>query len=467
MGSVPTPPEEVALTIVFDNLNRQTSNVKSYSIDSAYMTSTDAFSFTLYEQDLELVRNLELQPVSLYINGNLQLRGRIEITEVGGNQGLAVQCSGRDYICDMVECNVDPSMSINKDMRLEQVIKLAGHPVGIDNVRYDADVFRNQRVGAIVATSQKPGPFKTVKLKDYKANPGEGIYEFLARICVRQGATLQPTLERDTVLLAAPDYVQEPSYQIQRRINEPESSNNNVLNATAKRDFSHFPTVVLVTGKAAGGAGASRQPAATSTAKGTPNFWLHLLGAGTKDATDRQRNWATYASVLKAFKTDPKQQEFLDSIEQIEENQKNVKQVTTVSRDIQAKILQLLPTGVLAMVERFLPTNPSKQVALYRLIYLRDTLAKDTNQLANTTTRVCAEHMKDCLQYEVTVRGHRDPITDRTYTIDTVIDVSDEICNVYERLWIEHVRFSYSEGSGPITTLTCWRPDSFFIGEKA
>lgn len=458
---------EPSLKIRFTDLGRETSNVKSYSLDSAYMTSTDAFSFVLYEKDANLIRGLELQPVELYVDGNLQAVGRVEITTVGGTDGLAIQCRGRDYICDMVECNVDPAVSVNDKMKLEQVIKLAAKAVGVENVTYDAARWRNQRAGGQIQTPVPQWSFKDAPLKDYKANPGEGIYEFLSRMCVRFGATIQPTLQRDTVLLGAPDYVQEAAYSITRSFSNPGSTKNNVLNATATRDYTKFPTVVLVTGKASGGPAQTRKAAATTSNFGqirqrfspstTWEPWYPFMRFP-------EENDINIYQVKFPSEEEQKRQKFLESLREAEEKIQTDTLATAVDSDIEKTIWALLPPGVAAWTQRIPPKSVRRPIALYRLLYLRDTIAKDTKQLANTTARIAAERMKDSLQYEVTIRGHKDPETGRTYTPDTIVEVNDDICGVGERLWIEHVEFSYSPGSGPITTLTCWRPGSFGIG---
>jgi prophage tail gpP-like protein len=439
-GGPTKPLEPPSIAIRFEAQNRETRNVLEYSIDSAYMTSTDAFSFTLYEPDLSLIRNLELQPVSVYINDNLQVRGRVEITEIGQGPGLALKCEGRDYIADLVECNIDPAVGISENMTLEQVVKLAARPVGIGAVSFDPRPWRNKRTGVDIQSTLGARKFQNAPLKDYKPNPGEGIYQFIARICARFGCTLQPTMERNSVLLGAPDYVQDVAYSVSRSIDNPKSAQNNVINAKARRDYTKFPTVVLVTGKA-GGAGAARQTvSATSYKVGTVEALSYRLleSMGMKGKVDTKADAATAKTPTEA---------------------------TSVPRNIEETILALVPEGVTIIPERLPPTVKYLPTdALYRLFYMRDNLGKDLDQVMNVAARNAAERLKDCLQYEVTFRGHKDPATGRTFAVDTIIDVSDEICDVNERLWVEHVRFGYEPNNGPTTTLTCWRPGSFGIG---
>lgn len=444
--SGPTGPrlDEPSINICFEGLGRTTRNVIEYSIDSAYMTSTDAFSFTLYEPDLSLIRNLELQPVSVYINDNLQARGRVEVTEVGQGPGLVLKCEGRDYIADLVECNIDPAVSVSDNMTLEQVVKIAARPVGIGAVSFDPRPWRNKRTGIDIQSTLGARKFQNAQLKDFKPNPGEGIYQFIARICARSGCTLQPTMERDSVLLGAPDYVQDAAYSVTRSIDNPKSAQNNVISAKARRDYTKFPTVVLVTGKVGGASAARQTVSATSYKVGTSNDFILSTQFRLLESMGLKGKVDTKAPVPAATAATA---------------------VTSVPQNIQETILALVPEGVVIIPQRLLPTtNYLPTDVLYRLFYMRDALGKDLNQIMNVAARNAAERLKDCLQYDVTFRGHRDPATRRTFAVDTIIDVSDEICDVHEPMWVEHVRFGYEPNNGATTTLTCWRPGSFGIG---
>lgn len=436
------PLYEPSIQIVYENRGTSTTRVVRYSVDSAFMTSTDAFSFTLYEEDLSLVRDLELEPVAIYIDGNLQLRGRIEATEVGRGPGFSVICQGRDYIADLVECHVDPALSVSTNMTIDQIVKQAAKPVGIASVSFDASLWRNVRAGVDISTSLGVQSFKSTPAKDYKTNPGEGIYQFLSKICARFGCTLQPTTERNIALLCAPDYVQEAAYSVTRSFASPQSAKNNVIAASAKRNYSKFPTVVLVSGKT-GGSGTSRKTiSATSYKKGVAKA---AFAPGSILEGVKLMDNSTAGTGATSITTTP---------------------TVTGSDNIQETIYALLPEGVPIFPQRILPSVdyvPTEGV-LYRLFYVKDDLSKDLNQLMNVGARAAAERLKDCLQYEIQFRGHKDPETGRTYSADTIINVADEICDVYEPLWVERVTHEYEPGSGPTTKMTCWRPGSFGIG---
>jgi prophage tail gpP-like protein len=242
------PLPETRLRLRFDALGRETENVTAFRLDSSYLTSTDGFEVTLVEPDFELTRKLELQPVSIYLGGNLQMVGRIDKSTRGKN-GEAVTLFGRDYISEMVECHVDPAVKIKKNASLAQAILDAAGTVGIANVVGDAGVtMRNLRTGANISGGAAPPDFTALKQDEYKLNPGEGIFEFSNRLAARHGATIQPTDKRDTIALTAPDYGQDVSFLLQRYRVDP-TAVGNVLEGEATRDYSRFPTHVLATGK--------------------------------------------------------------------------------------------------------------------------------------------------------------------------------------------------------------------------
>lgn len=397
------------LTVFFPNLDRTFDRFIDYSIDSSYTTSTDGFSFTIFSKDRERLKNLELQPVTLLINGVQQILGRVERTE-RGNDINAITCFGRDYLSDMVECMVDPTVTVQEGTLLFQAIQRAAAPVGIDEVFDEEDlVMRSLLTGKPIGGSA-PNTFRTtvktrgkkkfreVKLNDFKPNPGEGIFEYLNRLVARHGATIQPANKRNAILIATPHYEQEPSYDAIRKFDSANSRFNNIIQATASRDYSKFPTFTLVKGRAGNG-GAKR--------------------------TD-------IASLLDI-------NEFTYPLE--------------ISNALKGKVIEgRLKAGELKPEE-----------FLYRFHYVEDEQARNADQIEATAQRIISERIKDALNYEVTLRGHNDRLTGKIYTPDTIIRVDDDVCDLHIPLWIEGRTFKYGQGEGATTSLSCWLPKAFQI----
>ncbi len=395
-------------TLGLELLQHTVSHVKSYEIDSTYMTSTDGFSFEAFmdEKLQNQLGRLELQPIVIEVNGAQQLLGRIERSSIGGN-GTAIQLSGRDYISDLVECNIDPIVKIKSSMTVTDAIKFVAGPVGIVNVENGSGIaLRNVRSGKHLGGGAGKD-FKALKMEELKSTPGQGIYEFCNKIVARHGGTLQPATTRDTVAIDEPDYTSQPVGHIRRTAATSGSVGNNVLSATATRDFTRFPTVALFTGKQAKGG---------KTASGLSKLF-------------------DFVTLARAFGTE------LGAV---------IDRVHELSGE-QARRKPGSPPGL-------------ARGQLYRLLYHRDETSRNLEQLERAARRAIAERLKDTLSYSVTLRGHSDPETGAIWSPNTMVEVQDTITGVNETLWIEKRTLRYSEGSGATTQIEAWRPESFQIG---
>lgn len=394
------------LLIRFEVLGSGTDKIIEWSINSAYLTSTDGFSATIFDPSLDTDDNdLELAPVTLEVDGASQGKFRVDVT-TRGDKGKAVSCEGRDYIADLVECNVDPTLKITAGMSLFDAVTLAASPVGIDTVISVDDIaLTNIRTG--INVSKKKGHAKSLnalKAEDLKPENGQGIYEFLNKFVARQGATIQPAEDRKTLILSIPNYNQEPIGEIIRTDDTIASGRNNIVDGTgvARRDFSRFPTFGLFSGRQAASGGSSK-------------------GASREiDISEA------------AFGFNPE-----------------------IARLITDKIIP----------GRRKPGNSASlgNGELYRLLSHKDDDARNQLQLDKAALRAVSERLKDLLVYTVTLRGHRDPKTGAIWSIDTIVDVNDKIARVSEQLWIAERTLRFSSTDGPMTDLVCWRKGAFVL----
>lgn len=389
------------LTVRLERLGRTTQNVKSYTIDSGFTTSTDGFEFVLYEKDRSLLRGLEMEPVELSLNGNSQAIGRIDVTE--RSEGSSITCRGRDYIADLVTNRIDPTFKVKKDATLFQVIGDAVAANGINNV-LDTTGFslRDIRTGKKVDAADIPG-FKQLKQEDANPQPGEGVYQYINRLLKQFGGTLQPASSRDSIWITAPNYTQPALYSIQVSDDPTESGKNNVIGTPrATRDFSEFPTYVLARGKS-GKAGAKK--------------------------TDIAQNLEI--------------QDFI--------------------KDRNSAELNDILRGVIYQGRRLPKDGPDGLVAgqLYRLLHILDKAINDQSQLERRSVREFSEMFKKTLVYECELRGHTDPVSGALWSTDTIVRVDDAIREVNEPMWIANRTFSFSPTQGARTRIRCWRLGAF------
>jgi prophage tail gpP-like protein len=78
--------------------------------------------------------------------------------------------------------------------------------------------------------------------------------------------------------------------------------------------------------------------------------------------------------------------------------------------------------------------------------------------------RAIWDRLKDTLLYKATVKGHRDPDSGALWTIDTIVNIQDEVTDVNEPMWIHKRTFRYTPGSGAETDIECWRIGALQLG---
>ena len=237
---------EPQVEVVFENLDRVEKNLENYSIDGNWLTSTDGFSFTIYSDQPERLRNLKLQPIHITIDGAVQLHGRVERTRRSSKN--TVTCEGRDYISDMVESHIDPQIRITKGMTLEELVVQACRPFGIEGIVTDEDeTYSLAEIRSGKKTGARPNsPLKQLSAEEAKARPGAGVYQFLSTVLERFGATIQPWNQRNKLYIQAPHYDQDPLYEL---LAIEGDSRSNVKSATVVEDYQRVPTFGIFTSK--------------------------------------------------------------------------------------------------------------------------------------------------------------------------------------------------------------------------
>lgn len=377
------------LRIQGDYTGRNIQYVGKWTIESSFMTATDGFSFELTSQEDSDLDNLEMQPVTLSLEDRPQVVGRIENTSRSKYQHIA--CSGRDWMSALTQCDCDPEITVKAGETLESIILRVAGPVGVTKVVAAKDFLaREVRTGKVGVSGKSPVDFRNFEHTDLKPD-NKGDFQFLDEIIARHGATLQPTLVRGEVAIAAPDYDQEPTLTLVRKV----GGGGNVMASEADRDYSTFPTYILGRGKQA--------PKGKSA---------------------------------KVFKGD------ID----VYENRSNY------GPEIEAILLPWIAAG--RRKSDAAPLEPGK---LYRLKTFKDDLSRTPEQNEKAVNRVFAERFRDTLRYKCTV-SIADP-KQPTPAIDTIVQVADDICRVWERLWVESVTLS----SEKTAEMICYRPGSFVL----
>lgn len=408
--------EEPRLTIELDGVEGTDERrffdgiITQYEIDSDYLLSTDGWSFTVYDDEDPGALRRKFHPlrgIKLYIDGNLQVVGRIDKIS-GAGDGSALNVSGRDYIADIVDGGADPALRFAAATDIGDAVLSVVQPFGIVTLLGGFNLTRN------ILTGKRPyfGPpgrdFKTAKLDEFKASAGMGAYELANKIVARHGYTIQPAgTDRSALVIAEPEFRQEPLYEIVR-------PGNLVLSATASRDYSSVPTCVVAT------------------------------GAGGKTGAKLARLRAEFG----VFAADSPAAELVST----PEIQRSITSANNVLDVVEARRKPGKPDT----------TTYGTDWPLYRPMFYEDTESRNQEQLDRGARRMLAERLRSTLVYDCTVHGHTDPKSGATWAVDTIAMVRDAIEDVAEPMWIQQRTFS-GGSSGPTTRLRLIRPGSYVL----
>jgi prophage tail gpP-like protein len=409
----------------------------SYRLTSNYMVPSDEWDFTVFsdENPFELRRIWQpLQPIKIYVSGNLQVIGRIDDIEGTDDSGTELRVHGRDYLADIVDANIDPQYRVRKDQDIGSVLLEIFKPFGITTVLGSFNLTRNILTGKRPYFGNPERTFQDAKLDDFKPDDGQGVMDFAMKIVARHGFTILPAGTRDSVVVDAPNYLQEAAYNFSRP--------GNLLGGKARRDYSMVPTIAITRGRASDSAGNVNIAALRNE--------LALIGA--------ELSTAPTADAVEQF-TYLKRKISDAQAAQAQAAKDARGQATTSSSAELSRILANVITRRFDPKNGTAPTNGE----LYRPLYRHDKDSRNQEQHDRALRRAMAEKIRGTLEYTAKFRGHNESETGTTFAIDTMANVSDTVEDVSEKLWV-YERTFYNDGhSGPQTDLKLLRPESYVI----
>lgn len=401
-------PSEQTLTVEIERTGER-FDVLSYSLTSNYLTPADAFEFTVYSHSdpASLRRTFApLRRVKLYVDGVLQLLGRIDETEGAGESGAALTVRGRDYVAEIVDGGADPSMRFTAKQDLGDALLMLFRPFGIRTLVGNWNLTRNILSGKIPFIGEPTRTFRDAKLEDFKIGPNMGTHEVADKLVARHGFMIQSGGRRDTLAVVEPQYGQDPCCTIDRAA-------SNVLRGSAKRNYGDVPTVTIATG---------REAASNPGARADPMF-AQFPSFGDL-AVNKLVNY--------------------DEVERIVDPARGADEL--FSRRADWKKVQF----------------EAEDFVLYRPMFYEDKDARTQSQLDHGIRRELSRRLKDTLVYSATMRGHTDPVSGAVYTVDTMATVLDEFEDVNEIMWMLE-RTLFNDGSGPKTSLQLIRAESVIL----
>lgn len=417
-----------------------------YSVTSRYLTPCEAFEFSLGGDDLALASEL-LVPgaaVAITVNGLPVLTGRIDKKGVASSRsgGTVLRLTGRDILGPVVSSNVDPSFKFSDSLTVLDVVAAVLAPFKIDTIYNDGALNVNAMTGGAQASSaastkesvQIPRltlnndgsiatnfstvqvtqvgsstSLKTLTLQQLKPHFGEGSHAYLQRVVSRFGMQLSAAADGSGVIVDEPDFTSPTRYKI---VHSKSEETSNVISANVEIDADSQPACIFAQGVQA--------PLFSD-----PKNVLQVIMVNELVGTDADGN--------------PLQ-------------------------EVQAIISRYKGAKVLELRKELLPTRKAFNADLIaHPMFLKDDESKTLDQLEGFVRRTMAEHQHKALVARYTMIGHSQGGV--PWTVNTMVDVNDEVAGVTEKLWIMERTFEKSRSGGTLTHLTCVRPFTIELGK--
>jgi prophage tail gpP-like protein len=246
-----------------------------------------------------------------------------------------------------------------------------------------------------------PRPLKRFVLHQLHPYPREGVFQFASRIAQRHGLMLWMTASGRQLVVSNPNFDIDPFYRLIRNA----TGTTNVLDGSVKIDIKDQPTCIVADAASGGGEfGRGR---------------IKVISANTCVAT-----------------SDPA---FLDPYRRYPDAKR---------------------------VLGFAFATPIA-VPRARTLYLHDEESTTLEQLEGFLRREMAHVQRRSVSATYTVEGHGQ-ITDEGFipwTVDTTVDVDDQVANFKERMYILGRTFHKSRHGGTKTTLHLIRLNTIQLGE--
>lgn len=438
------------VVVEFPSIGARIDRWKSYSYNSEFLTPTDGWSFTFGDDETsdEILRQVEVgQRLTLRVNGVVQGDGYIDDVDArASRRGFEVTISGRDLLAPVIDSHIEPSQTFKAGMTLADILLAIFKPFGFTEFALDNDANRDALKGSKRGTKvtkggkkKGPRPLKSFVQHQLKPYPCEGAFAFAARLAQRHGLWIWLGADNKTIIVATPDFEQEPSARIVRRRGTAGIANT-VLDGTVRRSLSDQPSCIVATGRGGGGE--------------NPRSGMRVIAINGIVRADTE-------AVLSRFKGGVAVDHF-ESNRKIAEGAKTVAPIAPLNdRDFDMRddpyivpILKRYPGAKVVVVGQNFATR--YLVAQARPIYLQDDESTTLDQIEYFARREIALRQRKSFEANYTVQGH---VADgQAWTVDTIVDVQDDVLGIHEPLYVLGRTLHKTRGGGTTTDLHLIRP---------
>lgn len=425
----PAPPDQQQIRLSLPDAGVDLTRWTSYSFSSDVMTPADGWSVEIGDGNLaEAQRQAILigSEVQLFVDDYPLATGFVDAVEISADRGRGVvyNIHGRDRLGAAVDAIADPRVQFKDGTTLAEFLKAVFAPYGWsedDHFIIDNAANRDAKTGGLRGTptshaKKKVGkPLRDFTLHQLKPHNREGLFRFAARVAERHGFLIRCTADGEQLVIAGPDFYQDPRYQI-RRSNDGgpgRFGGTNVLSGSVRYDGTDQPSIIVADGFSGGGEFGRGK---TKSYCINPYFGLDEQGFP------------------------------IDEVSKVLSQYPEAEPILFVTQPFHERV----------------PNMP------FRPMFVHDEESQTQEQLNWFVKRTMSELIRKSLVCHYTVEGHGQTV-DGAFTpwdVDTVVDVQDDVGGVHERMYIIGRTFEKSRSGGTHTKLDLVRLFSIAVGDQ-
>ena len=415
-------PESDVVVLELPDVGYRIDKWLSYTATSSFLTPVDEFTFELAGASVPPGIRKALRSgarVRITVNDYVQAEGYVStVTSAASrNAGWTISVTCHDNLVHAVAAGADPRLKFGQSDTLLDVVTKVFAPFGFTKFTVASEAVRNAKTGATkgahigkATKKHEPRPLKSYLIHELKPYNAEGAYQFAARVAERFGLWIHLSSQGDTLVLGKPEFDQDAIYSLVRRA-DTNNVATNIEEGSVTESNGEQPSCIVATGTSQGNDFDSAHMKVICV-----NEMVSLDGLGNPIPS------------------------------------------------VQASINACYDVGTTYLLPRrsAFASNAYRPNYYAVPVYLHDQDSRTPQQLSNFARREMALRQRQSLVCHYTVEGH----TSRegsVWTVDTIVDVDDEVGGVKETMWVLSRTFEKSR-HGTRTHLELIRPWTLFLG---
>lgn len=254
----PSPPDKEQVVLELADAGVELKSFTEYTFNSSFLSPSDGFTFTLAAERLDDATKSAMVPgakVRLTLNGSVQATGHIDSISISASRtgGVEYRVDGRDRLGPAVNACANPFQTFKTGQTLEDILKTVFAPFGWSKPeQFDVSNEANRSIQSMTSNrgqrlskgGKKHGPKPLKSYVQHQCAPfaKEGVFNFATRLATRAGLWIWCSADGEKLIVSKPDFESDPIATLLRNA----EGGTNILDGEVRFDSTDQPTAIFV-----------------------------------------------------------------------------------------------------------------------------------------------------------------------------------------------------------------------------